>query len=246
MPRLTSVAESLDIQIPAVSEMTDFEPLEEGLSMTEMEDKEDEEWLTLSVEVCLMSNAAQQALDELPLYLKTYLPMRYAFLSSGTRLNSDSFKHDKFLKKNVDFIQICETLPIKKRILDLRFTTLDIFLFHWATPFESPDLTKPKTLLSASSEEEEKVVTLVEHTLPSEQYFGLWESLVFDDNLQYDLLDYIHTALLFSDCDIDPSVISVNRLILLHGPPGTGKTTLCKALAQVHNTQISDKAPETC
>ena len=36
------------------------------------------------------------------------------------------------------------------------------------------------------------------------------------------------TSVLFSDMQIDTNVISCNRLVLLHGPPGTGKTSLCK------------------
>ena len=77
-------------------------------------------------------------------------------------------------------------------------------------------------------------------TLPALEFEGLWESLIFDDvDLQARLLRYVSTAMHFSTLGVDSRVIAWNRVVLLHGPPGTGKTSLCKGLAHKLAVRLS-------
>ena len=55
---------------------------------------------------------------------------------------------------------------------------------------------------------------------------------------------FLETAMIASECNVDPMLIGLNRLMLFYGPPGTGKTSLCKALAQKVSIMMSDKYDE--
>eukprot|EP01047_Picozoa_sp_COSAG01_P028325 COSAG01_NODE_1899_length_8965_cov_3.885969_8_plen_177_part_00 len=74
----------------------------------------------------------------------------------------------------------------------------------------------------------------------------MWDSLLFDTDVKSQLLQYAQTAMLFADRSVDQSLVTFNRLLLLHGPPGTGKTSLCKALGQKLAVRLAHRYDSGC
>lgn len=75
--------------------------------------------------------------------------------------------------------------------------------------------------------------------LPCQKFEGLWENLFFEKDIKRKLFNYgefsmeIANHLKTNNYKREFAKILVNnKIILLHGPPGTGKTTLCQGLSQ--------------
>ncbi|KHJ92214.1 ATPase, AAA family [Oesophagostomum dentatum] len=77
--------------------------------------------------------------------------------------------------------------------------------------------------------------------LPCTEFENLWENLIYDTDLKNELMSYVHALIHLSDKGADMKVINVNRLIILLGPPGTGKTTLCRGVAQHLSIRLNSR-----
>ena len=80
--------------------------------------------------------------------------------------------------------------------------------------------------------EDENQTLAIRWSLPHQQFESLWETLQFDLPLKSQLMKYVFTLIRFDKANINRNVIHCNHTVLLYGPPGCGKTTLCKGLAQ--------------
>ncbi|XP_011703481.1 PREDICTED: pachytene checkpoint protein 2 homolog [Wasmannia auropunctata] len=135
------------------------------------------------------------------------------------------------IKDHVESI-ICSSDYVEKGKVKIKGTTIKYYVYR---------LTQEDAAIETMKCDSDELPVASHWLLPAQEFHCMWENLYYDCDIKNNLLRFVETTMLFSDHAVNSNIISWNKVVLLHGPPGTGKTSMCKALAQKAVIRMGDR-----
>lgn len=80
--------------------------------------------------------------------------------------------------------------------------------------YQPMDGTIEEQFASGGGEDDETAVVATVCELPARVWEGLWDTLVYEDDIKTRLLDYIYATLVFSDANVDCGSFSYVRKLM--------------------------------
>ncbi|TIA17126.1 AAA-domain-containing protein [Aureobasidium pullulans] len=146
-------------------------------------------------------------------------------VNEGEELVFNNFKYHA----HIDSIRVTGTDVAPKNLAGC-FLLSKVQLEIHAYDLNIQDTLSPTAAFGTSANAKAKIISI-----PHESLDKVWENLKFDEtqniNLEQILSSVVRTVMLLHHANGLQAAMNINRLMLFHGPPGCGKSTLCRALA---------------
>ena len=145
-----------------------------------------------TVEVCLKTRAATR-FDTIRSLVHTYVT---SFERIGLPSVISGWEDIPELSSSVDRIVACEIAGSSPTLTQDQM----LLQIHVYQPLESDSF---EEFSAGSRNDEDDTMATTVSELPNRNWNGLWDSLIYDNDIKMKLLDYIHATLVFSDANVD-------------------------------------------